>query len=97
MAKVRPALRCAAFWSAAFGTLIETRIHVGGCRWAIEDSSETAKKELGLDLNGTRSWHGWRPHVLLVMPTFATMAAIRHHAGNQSGTTKGYRGPFRSA
>ncbi len=38
---------------------------------------ETAKNELGLDHNETRSWHGWRRHVSLVMLAFAMMAAIR--------------------
>ena len=43
-------------------------------------SFETAKNELGLDHNETRSWHGWHRHVSLVMLAFAMMAAIRHHA-----------------
>ena len=45
-------------------------------RWAIEDSFETAKNELGLDHNETRSWHGWHRHVALVMLAFAMTAAI---------------------
>ncbi len=49
-------------------------------RWAIADSFETAKNELGLDHNETRSWQGWHRHVSLVMLAFAMMAAIRHHA-----------------
>jgi SRSO17 transposase len=49
-------------------------------RWAIEDSFETTKNELGLDHNESRSWHGWHRHVSLVMLAFAMMAAIRHHA-----------------
>ena len=53
---------------------------VEGHRWAIEDSFETAKNELGLDHNETRSWHGWHRHVSLVMLAFAMMAVIRHHA-----------------
>ena len=62
------------------GTTIETLVGVEGHRWAIEDSFETAKNELGLDHNETRSWHGWHRHVSLVMLAFAMMAAIRHHA-----------------
>ena len=50
---------------------------VEGRRWAIEDSFETAKNELGLDHNETRSWHGWHRHVSLVMLAFAMLAAIR--------------------
>ena len=62
------------------GTSIETLVMVEGHRWAIEDSFETAKNELGLDHNETRSWHGWHRHVSLVMLAFAMMATIRHHA-----------------
>ena len=66
-------------WSPA-GTGIDTLVKVEGHRWSIEDSFETAKNELGLDHNETRSWHGWHRHVALVMLAFAMTAAIRHHA-----------------
>jgi len=66
-------------WCPA-GTNIDTLVQVEGHRWAIEDSFETAKNELGLDHNETRSWHGWHRHVSLAMLAFAMMAAIRHHA-----------------
>jgi len=66
-------------WSPC-GTTMETLVRVEGHRWAIEDSFETAKNELGLDHNETRSWHGWHRHVSLVMLAFAMMARIRHHA-----------------
>jgi len=62
------------------GTSIEKLVSVEGHRWAIEDSFETAKNELGLDHNETRSWHGWHRHVSLVMLAFAMMAVIRHQA-----------------
>lgn len=64
-------------WCPA-GTSIETLVKVEGQRWAIEDSFETAKNELGLDHNETRSWHGWHRHVSLVMLAFAMLAVIRH-------------------
>jgi SRSO17 transposase len=66
-------------WCPAL-TSIETLVRVEGHRWAIEDSFETAKNELGLDHNETRSWQGWHRHVSLVMLAFAMMAAIRHSA-----------------
>ena len=66
-------------WCPA-GTGIATLVKIEGHRWAIEDSFETAKNELGLDHNETRSWHGWHRHVSLVMLVFAMMAAIRRHA-----------------
>jgi len=62
------------------GTPTKKLVSVEGHRWAIEESFETAKNELGLDHNETRSWHGWHRHVSLVMLAFAMMAAIRHHA-----------------
>ncbi len=79
---------CAYFttWCPA-GTGIQTLVAVEGQRWAIEDSFETAKTELGLDHNETRSWHGWHRHVSLVMLAFAMMASIRHHA-NQAPSQK---------
>ena len=61
-------------------TSVEILVKVEGRRWAIEDGFETAKNELGLDHNETRSWHGWHRHVSLVMLAFAMMAVIRHHA-----------------
>ncbi len=70
-------------WCPA-GTDIETLVRVEGHRWAIEDSFETAKNELGLDHNETRSWHGWHRHVSLVMLAFAMMAAIRHRANTMT-------------
>ena len=66
-------------WCPA-GTSIKTLVKVEGHRWAIEDSFETTKNELGLDHNETRSWNGWHRHISLVMLAFAMMAAIRHHA-----------------
>jgi SRSO17 transposase len=68
-------------WCPA-GTGIRTLVTVEGHRWAIEDSFETAKNELGLDHNETRSWHGWHRHVSLVMLAFAMMAVIRHRAND---------------
>jgi SRSO17 transposase len=68
-----------ATWCPA-GTTTETLVKVEGHRWAIEDAFETAKTELGLDHNETRSWHGWHRHVSLVMLAFAMLAVIRRHA-----------------
>ena len=73
------------------GTTIERLAKIEGYRWAIEDSFETTKKELGLDHNETRSWHGWRRHVSLVMLAFAMMAAIRVHANTVAPPPKTMR------
>jgi len=73
-------------WCPA-GTGTAKLVQVEGCRWAIEDSFETAKTELGLDHNETRSWRGWHRHVSFVMLAFAMMASIRHHV-NQPAPQK---------
>jgi SRSO17 transposase len=66
-------------WCPA-GTPIATLVAVEGYRWTIEDAFETAKTELGLDHNETRSWHGWHRHVSLVMLAFAVLAVTRRRA-----------------
>ena len=66
-------------WCPA-GTGIETLVTVEGQRWSIEDAFETAKTELGLDHNETRSWQGWHRHVSLVMLAYATLARVRQRA-----------------
>jgi SRSO17 transposase len=85
-------------WCPA-GTGIETLVEVEGHRWAIEDGFETAKTELGLDHNETRSWHGWHRHVSLVMLAFAMLAAIRHRANAAAPpkTLIGLAGPRRTS
>jgi SRSO17 transposase len=62
------------------GTSLDVLVGVEGRRWAIEDAFETAKTELGLEHDETRSWHGWHRHVSLVMLAFALLAVIRHRA-----------------
>ena len=74
-------------WCPA-GTPIEELVRVEGQRWAIEDAFETAKTELGLTHNETRSWHGWYRHVSLVMLAFAMMAVVRQRANSLTSPQK---------
>jgi SRSO17 transposase len=69
-------------------TALETLVRVEGRRWAIEDAFETAKTELGLDHNETRSWHGWHRHVSLVMLAFAMLAVVRRRANATAAPPK---------
>ena len=78
-------------WCPA-GTPLARLVGVEGHRWSIEDSFETAKNELGLDHNETRSWHGRHHHVCLVMLAFAMMASIRHKANALTATPKKHCG-----
>ena len=68
-------------WCPA-GTGIGMLVKVEGTRWAIEDAFETAKNELGLDHNETRSWHGWHRHVSLVVLAFAMLTAVKRRAND---------------
>jgi SRSO17 transposase len=74
-------------WCPA-GTPMETLVRVEGQRWAIEDAFETAKTELGLTHNETRSWHGWHRHVSLVMLAFAMLAVVRERANTLTSPQK---------
>jgi SRSO17 transposase len=74
-------------WCPA-GTPIATLVRVEGQRWTIEDAFETAKTELGLAHNETRSWHGWHRHVSLVMLAFAMMAVVRQRANRLTSPQK---------
>jgi SRSO17 transposase len=74
-------------WCPA-GTPIDTLVRVEGQRWAIEDAFETAKTELGMTHNETRSWHGWHRHVSLVMLAFAMMVVVRQHANTLTSPQK---------
>jgi SRSO17 transposase len=70
------------------GTPMAKLVEVEGRRWPIEDAFETAKTELGLAHNETRSWHGWHRHVSLVMLAFAMLMAIRHRADTLTSPQK---------
>ena len=82
-------------WCPA-GTGTARLVEVEGRRWAIEDGFETAKNELGLDHNETRSWHGWHRHVSLVILALAMLAAIRRRA-NEAPPPKTIGGTRRTA
>jgi hypothetical protein len=69
------------------GTRIETPVAVEGQRWSVEEAFETAKTELGLDHNETRSWHRWHRHVSLVMLAHATLARVRQRANRAPPNT----------
>src|SRR5215213_3649376 len=73
-------------WCPA-GTPMQTLVAVEGRRWAIEDAFQTAKTELGLSHNESRSWHGWHRHVSLGMLAFAMLARVCQLANGPSPKT----------
>jgi SRSO17 transposase len=58
-------------------TSMEQLARVAGIRWAIEESFETAKGEVGLDQYEVRSWHGWYRHVTLALLAHAYLTVMR--------------------
>jgi SRSO17 transposase len=58
-------------------TALETLAQVTGTRWAIEESFETAKGEVGLDQYEVRSWQGWYRHVTLALLAHAYLTIMR--------------------
>ncbi len=62
---------------APVGTLFETLVAVAGRRWAIEESIEAAKGEVGLDHYEVRHYHGWYRHITLSMLALAYLAVVR--------------------
>ena len=72
-------------------TKIEEMVKVAGRRWAIEESFETAKGEVGLDQYEVRSWQGWYRHITLAMLAHAYLTAMRAktESGEKASEKKG--------
>jgi SRSO17 transposase len=60
-------------------------VYVAGMRWAIEESFEAAKGEVGLDQYEVRRWVGWYRHITLALLAHAFLAVTRAHAGIEMG------------
>jgi len=58
-------------------TSLEVMVKVAGTRWAIEESFESAKGEVGLDHYEVRSWDGWYRHITLAMFAHAYLTVVR--------------------
>lgn len=61
-------------------TTLAEMARVAGTRWAIEESFETAKGEVGLDDYEVRSWTGWYRHISLAMLAHAYLTVLRAKA-----------------
>lgn len=77
--------------SAPKKTSLEVMVKVAGTRWAIEESFESAKGEVGLDHYEVRSWDGWYRHITLAMMAHAYLTALRARA-TKSAQKKRARG-----
>jgi len=59
------------------GTALVTLVQVAGTRWAIEESFESAKGEVGLDHYEVRRWPGWYRHITLALVAHAYLTVTR--------------------
>lgn len=66
-------------------TSLEELVCVAGMRWAIEESFEAAKGEVGLDQYEVRRWVGWYRHITLALLAHAFLAVTRADAGVEKG------------
>jgi SRSO17 transposase len=61
-------------------TELEEIVRVARARWAIEESLQSAKGEVGLDHYEVRSWAGWYRHITLAMLAHACLTVMRSEA-----------------
>ena len=69
-------------------TVLQTIVQVAGTRWAVEESLETAKGEVGLDQYEVRKWTGWYRHITLALLAHAFLTVTRAQVvgrGDQKG------------
>lgn len=69
-------------------TSLRELVRVAGTRWAVEDSFEAAKGEVGLDHYEVRSWQGWYRYITLSMFALAVLAVIRVQAMRTESLSK---------
>ncbi|GAA1574297.1 IS701 family transposase [Dactylosporangium maewongense] len=59
------------------GTRLRTLVRTAGARWAVEESFQTAKNEVGLDQYQVRRYDAWYGHITLAMAAAAFLVITR--------------------
>jgi SRSO17 transposase len=59
------------------GTRLRELIRVAGARWAVEETFQTSKNEVGLDHYQNRRYDAWYAHITLAMTALAFLAVTR--------------------
>ena len=59
------------------GTRLRELVRVAGARWAVEESFQTAKNEVGMDQYQVRRYDAWYAHITLAMLAAAFLVAVR--------------------
>jgi SRSO17 transposase len=71
-------------------TSLEKLVEVAGLRWAVEESLESAKGEVGLDHYEVRKWEGWYRHITLALLAHAFLTVTRAEAVGRDGQKGGH-------
>ncbi len=71
--------------SAPVGTTLTTLVAVAGKRWAIEETFQTGKGEVGLDHHQVRRYDGWYRHMTLAMFAHAFLTVTRAASAGKGG------------
>jgi SRSO17 transposase len=74
--------------SGPHNTSVGQLARVAGTRWAMEESVETAKGEVGLDQYEVRSWPGWYRHITLALLAHAYLTVVGAQARPAQAATE---------
>ncbi len=66
-------------------TPLRALVRVAGARWAIEETFQTSKREVGLDHYQVRRWDGWYRHITLAMLAHAFLTVTRARTLEKGG------------
>jgi len=67
-------------------TPLRELVRVAGARWAIEETFQTAKGQVGLDQYQVRRYDSWYRHITLAMLAHAFLTVTTADAGGKKGT-----------
>ncbi len=70
-------------------TTLQKLVGVAGMRWAVEETLETGKGEVGLDQYEVRKWTGWYRHITLALLAHAFLTVTRAQAVGSDGQKGG--------
>ena len=70
-------------------TALREVVEVAGTRWAVEETLETGKGEVGLDQYEVRKWTGWYRHITLALLAHAFLTVTRAQAVGSDGQKGG--------
>jgi SRSO17 transposase len=70
------------------GMSLAEAVRVAGSRWAVEETIETSKGEVGLDQYEVRHWTPWYRYITLAVLAHAYLCVLRASAAEKGGWSK---------